>query len=74
MFLRIARRAGIEGSTFHHLRHGFVTTLLDRGVGAHVVRELAGHADLATTELYAHVSAKSKHAAVAVLDAVDDAA
>ena len=74
MFLRIARRAGIEGSTFHHLRHGFVTTLLDRGVGAHVVRELAGHADLSTTELYAHVTAKSKHAAVAVLNPVADAA
>jgi len=74
MFLRIARRIGIEGATFHHLRHGFVTTLLDRGVGAHVVRELAGHADLSTTELYAHVTAKSKHAAVAMLNPVADAA
>ena len=74
MFLRVAGRAGIVGSTFHHLRHGFVTTLLDRGVGAHVVRELAGHADLSTTELYAHVTAKGKHAAIAVLNPIEEAA
>ena len=74
MFQRIARRAGIDKGTFHHLRHGFVTTLFDRGVGAHVIRELAGHADLATTERYAHVTAKSKHAAIAMLDGVGVAA
>jgi hypothetical protein len=48
MFKRTAKRAGIVGSTMHHMRHGFVTALLDEGVGAHVVKELAGHADLAT--------------------------
>jgi integrase len=74
MFLRVARRAEIEGTTFHHLRHGFVTALFDRGVGAHVVRELAGHADLATTERYAHVTAKSKQAAIATLEGMRVAA
>jgi integrase len=68
MFVRLAKRASVEGGTFHHLRHGFITTLLDRGVGAHVVRELAGHADLATTERYAHAASKNKHAAIATLE------
>jgi hypothetical protein len=54
MFLRVAKRTGIVGSTMHHMRHGFVTALLDEGVGAHIVKELAGHADLTTTERYAH--------------------
>jgi integrase len=69
MFLRVAKRAGIvEGSTFHHLRHGFVTTLLDRGVGAHIVQDLAGHADLTTTQRYAHALSKQKHRAIDVLN------
>jgi integrase len=74
MFLRVAKRAGItEGATFHHLRHGFVTALLDRGVGAHIVQELAGHADLTTTQRYAHAIAKQKHRAIDVLNEADEA-
>ena len=33
MFVGLAKRAGVEGATLHHLRHGFMTALLDRGVG-----------------------------------------
>jgi integrase len=69
MFRRVAKRVGItQESTFHHLRHGFVTVLLDRGVGAHIVQELAGHADLTTTQRYAHAIAKQKHRAIDVLN------
>jgi integrase len=68
MFMRAAERAGIVGSTMHHMRHGFVTALLDEGVGAHVVKELAGHADLTTTERYAHALAERKRAAIGVFD------
>jgi integrase len=68
MFVRVAKRAEIVDSTIHHMRHGFVTALLDQGVGAHVVKELAGHADLATTERYAHALSKNKRAAIDALD------
>jgi integrase len=68
VFHRNAKRAGIEGSTMHHLRHGFVTALLDHGVGAHIVKELAGHADLTTTERYAHAARINKRAAIDALD------
>jgi integrase len=74
MFVRCAKRAGIEGSTTHHLRHGFVTTLLDRGVGAHIVQELAGHANLTTTQRYAHAVAKNKRVAIDVLNTLRPAA
>lgn len=70
MFQRLAQRAGIVGSTMHHLRHGFVTALLDKGVGAHIVKELAGHADLTTTERYAHALRKNKRAAIDVLEGI----
>jgi integrase len=55
-------------------RHGFITALLDRGVRAHVARELAGHADLTTTERYTNAAAKNKHAAIAVLARIGEAA
>ena len=41
--------------TQHSFRHSFATTLLDRGIGIHVVSRLLGHAHISTTEIYAHL-------------------
>jgi integrase len=71
-FALACRKAGIEGVTWHTLRHTFASRLLDRGVDIVTVQQLLGHSTVIVTMRYTHTNLDSKKAAVAKLESFGD--
>ena len=54
-FAKVAAAAGVPWCTPHTLRHTFASQLVSAGVSLHKVSVWLGHADYATTRIYAHL-------------------
>ena len=57
MIAEKAKKAGIAKRVhFHLLRHTYLSRLYGRTKDIRVVQEVAGHADISTTQIYTHLS------------------
>jgi len=54
--------------TFHSLRHTFASWLVQKGVSIYEVSKLLGHADIKTTQIYAHLRSDDLRNAVERLE------
>jgi site-specific recombinase XerD len=55
-FKKAVRKAELNDKIhFHTLRHSFASRLVQRGASIYVVKELLGHSDVTTTQIYSHL-------------------
>lgn len=52
---------------FHSLRHTFASWLVQDGVSIYAVKELLGHSDVKTTQVYSHLRSEQLHKEVNIL-------
>ena len=65
---RAARLAHVQHDGVHVLRHTFCSHLAMKGAPARAIQELAGHANLTTTQRYMHLSPAAIEGAIRLLD------
>lgn len=67
-FKRIVRQIGLpERIRFHTLRHSFASNLVQKGANLYAVKELLGHENISTTQIYAHLDSKTLENTVELL-------
>lgn len=64
---RAVKKAKMSDVSWHTLRHTYAAWLAQAGVTMRVLRDLLGHADIATTMRYAHLSPESHQSAADLL-------
>ena len=67
-FKQVVRKVNLSDKIhFHTFRHSFASVLVQRGVSLYVVKELLGHEDLSTTQIYSHLQKQNLMDAVNLL-------
>lgn len=67
-FKKAVRSAELnEKIHFHSLRHSFCSALVQRGVSLYTVKELLGHENIKTTQIYSHLQQENLSKAVNLL-------
>jgi len=68
-FKKVVRKLKMnEKIHFHSLRHSFASNLVQANVNLFVVKEILGHEDLSTTQIYSHLQKENLISAVKTLD------
>ena len=55
VFKKVQKKTGVYFN-FHNLRHTFISTLVEGGMDVSIVRILAGHEHISTTQKYTHLT------------------
>jgi site-specific recombinase XerD len=67
-FKQAVRKSNLnEKIHFHSLRHSFASVLAQKGVSLYIIKELLGHEDLATTQIYSHLQKQNLFDAIYTL-------
>lgn len=67
-FKKAVRDSGLNDNIhFHTLRHSFASRLIQKGASVFVVKELLGHEDIKTTQIYSHLQTQNLEEAVNLL-------
>ncbi len=67
-FKKAVRQSGLSNKIhFHSLRHSFCSNLVQKGVSLYVVKDLAGHQNIKTTQIYSHLQKQNLMDAVNLL-------
>jgi len=62
-YVRIAKLSN-QSIHFHSLRHTFASWLAQDGTSVYVIKDLLGHSDVKTTQIYSHLQPEILHAEV----------
>jgi site-specific recombinase XerD len=61
-------QAGLKEVRMHDLRHSFASAMVNMGMTLYDVKEMLGHANIKTTERYAHLSRERLRTAAASVE------